>query len=66
MATEQNRVTRDGQAQGQTTNAPRTEEVAVAAYYIRGARIAGDSSWRTGFRRSGNLARSRRCPVRTR
>ena len=43
MATEQNRATLDGRAQGQTKNAPRTEEIAVAAYYIAERRgFAGD------------------------
>jgi len=43
MATEQHRITRHGQAQGQTKTTPRTEDVAVAAYYIAERRgFAGD------------------------
>ena len=58
MATQQNRATRDGQAQGQTKNAPRTEEVAVAAYYIAERRgFAGDQQlddWLSAERELGS------------
>ena len=58
MATEQNRVTRDGQAQGQAKNGPRTEEVAVAAYYIAERRgFTGDQQlddWLSAERELGS------------
>jgi hypothetical protein len=58
MATEQNRVTRDGQAQGPTKNRPRTEEVAVAAYHIAERRgFAGDQQlddWLSAERELGS------------